>query len=277
MRYAVRVNLENSWTPRDVDRQVSLMGTVDEVLAQCEQMHAEYQSAERWRPWIITGTVVGTLGLVFTSVGLTLPWLMLPAGVVLAVGGVLAFRAVRANLDARKLEIVRTVLTTFQPELRPGRPVQASIDFRGYWRFEPSDAWSTVAMTLDNGVTVQLTARSNNKRRTKSKRQQIITKDKMVEQLVVRLGAPKGQTLDAGLQVPRIGGRVGSLMLHQVKVAARAATFVFQTDRIVRAFPEGSSSSTKLHRLIQGQDAVLALVTSYHLLGRAGQRSAATG
>lgn len=261
-----------TWTARDTNKQVSLSGSVPEIIEECDRIEAR----AKWRrPLLIGLFVVLTAGGFIVAVALADLWLYAVAPLVVFAGGMAVMRVGTTNIEARKLETIRTLLWTFADEMRPGRPVEVSLDFRGYWRFKAGESWLTVKMTLANGVTAQITGRSTNKRKTKRKGGYLRTKDKLTEFLVVRLGPPKGQTLDAGLRIPVMDHPLGPLSLRQVKVRPRAATFVFSTKQILRNAVGGYWAPTDRTAIPQGRDAVKALITSYQLLARAGGQAAA--
>ncbi len=275
LRYDRGVTDSDEWDPRDADRQVSLSGSVPEVLHELEQLEARDQARANRRPMLIMVTIVGVLVVMFAAILLANTTLMLLIPPLLIGGIFMAYQA-RLRLDDRRIEIGRTLISTFKDELREGRPLELNLDFRAYWRLTDGQNWLTLKMTLENGVAAQLSARSNSKRKQKRKRKYTKTKDKIIEILSVRLCPPKGQALDAGLQVPVIDGAVGSLTLKQAKLAPRGATFVFATSPVLRVNIRGLWPALSTRSLLKGRDAVLALVTSYGLLGRAGSRAAAS-
>ncbi len=259
--------------PRDNNKQLYFTGSPEEFEAKCETLHGADKRSESMRMIFIVMAVLGGALLFIGFVSEQMP--MIGAGAVMAaVFGIAAYVAGTGDIEDRKLEMPRTLIEALKAELRPGRPVQVDIDFRGYWRYDPGDSWLTVKLTLVNGVVAQVSARDSCKRKVRHKRKYTKIKDKIVETLVVRLVPPKGQTLDTGLSVERRPISVGSLSLRQARVTPRAATFVFATPQILRNKDRSGWHDGGYAQMPDGADAVRSVIASYHLLGRAGARAA---
>ncbi len=265
----------DTWIPRDCDKEVSWSGQAAEIAMHCEALHAADKRAEqRRRSFIVLAIGGGIAGPVLGGVT-GMGWLI-GVGLLLAlVFGFMAYQANADDLEDRKLEFVRVLVDVLKGELREGSAVEVGLDFRGFWRFESGQTWLTVKMTLDNGVVAQISVQDRCKRKLKQKRKYTKVKDKIVESVIVRLSPPKGQTLDVGLAVGTPAIKVGPLSLRQAKVAPRAATFSFSTKQLVRTCGRGGWMEVARKDVPSGYDAVRALITSYHLLGRAGSRAAA--
>ncbi|MCA9654632.1 MAG: hypothetical protein H6712_10060 [Myxococcales bacterium] len=268
------MSIDPTARPRDSKKRLVASGPPAQVKARYATLHASDKTAELVRKvtlyLAIALGVVSFVGLVGESMwvfGIAL------AAVVVVVAVRMSFAS--ADIEDRKLEMARTLVETFEPELRPGRPIEVEIDFRGYWRYQPGQAWLSLKMTLANGVVAQVSALDRCKRKSKAKRKYTKIKDKITSSLVVRFTPPKGQRLEGGLQVRGKRMSVGPLTMRSAKITPRAAVFVFSTGTIVRVRDRsGWREGAYVGHMPKGKHAVKALIAAYHLLGRAGAQAA---
>ena len=247
---------------RNVPKSVQLAGRPAEVEAKLKEMAKLDKKAERQSSWLLALLIILLIAGFFMFT--ILPVVAIGC-ILLAIGsGILRWRVSKNDVEDRKLEVLQTLLAHLGPELKPGRGVEAELNFRGYWAAN-GQPWLQATMVLANNMTLRVSIVTNFVRKKKSKRKYTKITDKIVESVTVELRPAKDQRLPATTTIPvprQHGPRL--LSLARTKVAAGGASFVFSSRKIKRV--EGRGVEQWSESLTAGTDVVLAVVSSYRLL-----------
>jgi len=270
------------WDPQDVDRKVTLKGWAKHVLEQCERQLRRERQAGRKAVGLVVVLVLVALGFI-VSMALGQGWISFGIFVVCGAIAIAIHRLRRAGVDHRKLEVVSTLVSRMEHELKPGELIEATVDFRGYGYYA-EQIWLTLNMTLLDGSRVTLTASTVCYH--EDAWNQRMKKSLFSETFVVRTSPPSGHELvPMEPEVPELS--LGVLLLRAVEITRDAATFEFSTREIVRGRvkvgEDGNGCGVyewapmPLDTIPQGRDAVRAVSASMELLGRMQAASVGSG
>lgn len=249
---------------RDSDKTVTYAGSVEEVETQCEALAILDKETEQKKRLTWIGFVAGALFCLGAIVADS--WLLtVPGALIFGGSGIYYLRINSDDIEDRKLEAARWILDTLKPELKASRPVKLDIDFRGYDNYAAEANWLALKMTLDNGVGLAVTVSTHFKRKERSKRKYTKIKDKIHERIAVTFTPPKGQQFGASGGQP-VQRRFGALNLRSAKRSAKAATFVFATNPVLRVKGRGGWSAVSSGDLVDGKKSVVAVITGFRSL-----------
>jgi hypothetical protein len=281
------VTLEPS--PRSAPVQLSIEGSVPQVLHECMRMFTADKLAEatRRRAHIIGGILI--------ALGILTIWIFGLGLIPLIIGIVVWIRGNKKSvedLEDRRLEVITGTLATLAPELKSNKPVKAIADFSGCdarqataheeagtgWfeqrrtRSSYSHWWLVLRMMLQDGVAVEVDGTTLLSRKTAAKRKYTKTKDRVTERLVVRLVPPRGKAFPPHtLGVHPMGRMAAGMTLRQATVRPRGAVLVFQTAPAMRISGRGLVAH-RLEGLLDSAKVVAAIVHSYKLVAKVGRQ-----
>lgn len=252
----------------DANKTIEYSGSPQEIDQQCEALAALDAKAEKLKVAAIIALVMSVLIGFISFASQTLPGIAL--AVLLGVGALILYFSMNAeDIEDRKLEIARNLLRILQTELRDGRPSHLSMDFRGYDNHHSDGVWLNLKTVLHDGVGVQLEVSTHHKRKTRAKRKYTKIKDKIWERVTLKLSPPKGKRFDpaAAQRLRRLP--VPKMAVRSSKVAPKAATFVYETRRMVRVRNRYGWQDQNLTDLVDENMSLAALIASYRALATA--------
>lgn len=261
--------------PADANKQVHYQGSVDEVRKACEGLHGLDKQAEKVKKIFLAGWIVSLVVAPIAFIA-EAPGVGIGAGVAFVVFLIGHLMTRRHDIEDRKLEVARTVLDTFAPELDPKKPVELEMDFRGYWKADEGVTWMQMKLPLENGVSLTVGASTTFKRKKRAKRKYTKIKDKVAEVVTLQFKPPKGETFDPAAQGRMKKVRLQGLALRGVKMSAKGATFTMMTPQMIRMHGRAGWENGGLSHGIDGRMVVGSIITSYRLLAQAGASSDAS-
>jgi hypothetical protein len=258
----------------DASKSVEYSGSPAEIEAQCEALAAQDKKAEGYKRVAIAGMVIGLVVAFFSFMIQVLALTAVAVGIAI-VSAVFYFAVSSDDIEDRKLEIGRTLLRTLQTELKQGRPATLLLDFRGYDNAMADEAWLTLRAVLHDGTGIQLAVSTHHKRKTRAKRKYTKIKDKIWERVTLQLRPPKGKQFDPAAAGRLQQTRVPMLELRGTKVTPKAASFVYETKRMVRVRNRYGWQNQGLHSLVDEKVSLGVLIASYRALASAGRGATA--
>jgi hypothetical protein len=260
-------------------------GPAEALLARCAELaHADKKAEGVANALLATGiaAIVGLVVCFIAAAGTEMVLFVVGAGLlaVIAIGSFIARSvAKRGDLEDRKLAVAEGVVRALAPELKQGRPIEATIDFRAHHELAPKaqqgssaaralayeHPWLQLSFVLGDGTKVRLVGTLHAKRKTKSKRKYTKVKERCHETLSVELAPPSGRSFTATSvpAVPALG-----MTLARARVRPNAAELVFRTSAFQRTRLRGGWT-TNGDPMLLPERVVGALVTSYKLLAAA--------
>ncbi|HZO15745.1 MAG TPA: hypothetical protein VFB62_20875 [Polyangiaceae bacterium] len=269
---------------------LSIESSVPHILHECATIFAADKLAEQKRK------SANVTAIIFLVLGFFTIWIFGLGVVFLIIAGIIFYRGSKHavfDVEDRRLEIVSGVMTTLAQELKANRPVKVIADFglhearppmlyneTGTGLFEQkrtsasySHWWLIMRMTLSDGVSVHVDGVTNVKRKTAQKRKYQKIKDRLSEQLTIKLVPPRGKSFTATMQGEQwIRRPAAGAMLQRMTVRPRSATFEFVTNPATRSRYHGGWQCMGLEGLLDSAKVVAAIIHSYKLVSRAGKR-----
>jgi hypothetical protein len=257
------------------------------LLARCEALHAADKLAEQRKKRFGTlALVAGIAAFLFFFAGaiIEVPAVFLGAAVWLALLVVLLIARSAlgaADVDDRRLHVVRRLVEVLAADMKRTAPVQLWLDFGGYHRARAQGRgrglfrstgqltferpWLRMAFTLADGSQLAVHARTTCKRKEKSKRKYTKVKDGIVDELSVFVRPPRGQAFDPGAVARAQACLPSSLDLtcKALRVKPRVTELEFRSGRALRLRGRGGWSSTNLSALLDGDKALQAVLVSF--------------
>ncbi|MEM9697118.1 MAG: hypothetical protein AAGA56_31585 [Myxococcota bacterium] len=265
--------------PLEAKVRVASTGSVPEVLEALARVEARDRRAEKLKPVLYGGGIVGAVGAIialFLEAPLAV-WLGAAVAALLSfLGGIITSRY---DVSGRKLEAMYTLLSTFASELRRGRPVRLQANLSGLTKMPAQRDgdrtvytcdWLHVALPLADGTRALVMARGSLKRKKRRKRKYTKLKDVLAEQLTVQFIPPKGTNYAANASPPRPD--VSGFYLTRAEIRPRRALFMFRsrTPRLRRFGRKGWHYGMPGH-LLDGNTIVAALIQSYRATATANR------
>ncbi len=284
-----------SKSPPHAEIQLSENRLWEELIPQLRALHLADKQAEKdaakWGKWANRFLFLIFLAI-FLGAILIVPLALIP----IFLGFFLMYRGRRIkaenqDLDDRKLHTASKLLQTLGPELKRSKPIALQMDFGGYEKAIPlqeegnwsqknfvwKKPWLKMSFVLLDGSTVGLEASSSVKRKEISKRKWTKKKDKIIEDLIVTIKPPKGRSLSPAPLEQRLRGvfQDKPLLVKRVQLKPQLVTIHFQTPRVVRQLTRYEGwVGEGLAALVDGDTALMAVISSYRALQSAGQTTA---
>ncbi len=246
---------------------LALAAPAEQVLARCDEIHAEDKKAERRKKIVIgVGIAAAIPTFIVTVAVFDNPFALL---VVFFAGFGLAYyiyaKVGAADVEDRKLEVVQSLLTQLGPELRRNRPVKVDVDFSAYTHSGGSHEWLKLDLALMDGTGVRVQGVTSFKRKTRAKRKYTKIKDKVRDRLIVTLAPPKGHAFNTGAQL-QTGARVGGMTVRRWSVKPRAARVEFETGVMMRVKGRQGWTGVGLEGSLDGRMVLAGIMASYRMV-----------
>lgn len=215
---STQIELVPAREPPHSAERLERRASAGELLVALEELERKNRSGERKLKLsmrVKIGGVFGGGGLFLLGAALALPVVQF-GGFLVAVGAffsslLLSRQGRGLDLEDRKLDAARHVLTALGSELTPGAPVHLALDFEGYDRTAPlageqalssggdklfEKRWLSLGFTLLDGTRVDVEATTRARRRSRRKTKYTKLKDRVSDDVVLTLRPPKGASVD---------------------------------------------------------------------------------
>lgn len=275
--------LKYSDEPLHARVRLKKIGPPDQILADCAALHKSDKKAELWKKVFLVLAIVSGIGTFFFGFpALNSTPLPLILGILLTLTfGFLRWWFAGGDVDDRRLDVVRKVVGALAPDMAKKRSVNADVDFSGYHKTRPvadsvswgsgvkafEQTWLRISFSLLDGARLRIECSSKVKRKQKRKRKYTKIKDGIVDEVSIEVMAPKGKGFDPQ-KAERIKQHLASMRppLIGLKVKPKGAELKFRTARATRLRGRGGWSSHNLTSLLDGDDVLRLVATSYRLL-----------
>ncbi|MFK7986478.1 MAG: hypothetical protein AB8I08_10630 [Sandaracinaceae bacterium] len=234
--------------PASANLQENFSGTPEAFLARCDALElSDIRSETIERSLTMWGVVLFLGGFGGACVvGMSFPdyllWMAIPLGL-----GVLLFLIgrffARGDLENRKYEIARHLVKSLAAELKPGRPVEMTLDFRTHQDTRPEtervdrstqklryrQQWLSASLVLLDGTRTRITISADAKRKERRKPKGTKRKERSIERLSVVFIPPKASRFGA-FNIGRRLDAPGAIHFQSGEVKPERATFAWRSE-----------------------------------------------